>query len=117
MLTIDWLSGHCPVQAEGAFDDAPFYYRSRHGHWTVEMEGCGRIIAEGGDRNGGYMVDDGTPDIVRIWQAYRVWEKEQAQKEADSDPNNELTGVAPKRSPELQKAIETLEKIDWLLKS
>lgn len=37
--------------------------------------------------------------------------------EADSDPNNELTGVAPKRSPELQKAVETLEKIDWLLKS
>ena len=37
--------------------------------------------------------------------------------EADSDPNNELTGVTPKRSPELQKAVETLEKIDWLLKS
>lgn len=26
---IEWLSGNCPVQAEGTFDGVPFYFRAR----------------------------------------------------------------------------------------
>lgn len=29
-LIIDWLSGYCPVQAEGTVDGKPFYFRARH---------------------------------------------------------------------------------------
>jgi hypothetical protein len=36
-LKIDWLSGTCPVQAEGTIDGLPFYFRARHDSWTFTV--------------------------------------------------------------------------------
>lgn len=36
-LKIDWLSGTCPVQAEGTIDGLPFYFRARHDAWTFSV--------------------------------------------------------------------------------
>lgn len=33
-LTIDYLGGNCPVQAEGTLDGHPFYFRARGAHWS-----------------------------------------------------------------------------------
>ena len=33
-LKIDWLGGNCPLQAEGAIDGVPFYFRARGKNWS-----------------------------------------------------------------------------------
>lgn len=35
-VVIRWLGGNCPVQAEGTFDGAPFYFRARGTSVTCE---------------------------------------------------------------------------------
>ena len=43
-LTVDWIGGNCPVQAEGSIDGKRFYFRARGEHWQfhVSDEGDGR---------------------------------------------------------------------------
>lgn len=36
-ITIDYIGGNCPVQAEGAFDNRRFYFRARHDEWRVHV--------------------------------------------------------------------------------
>ena len=36
-VVIDWLDGQCPVQAEGKFDDEPFFFRARGERWYIEV--------------------------------------------------------------------------------
>lgn len=36
-LTIDWLGGNCPVQAEGTISGKPFYFRARGEHWKFSV--------------------------------------------------------------------------------
>jgi hypothetical protein len=36
-LTIAWLSGNCPVQAEGTFDGRAFYFRARGASVTCDV--------------------------------------------------------------------------------
>lgn len=36
-LTVDWLGGQAPVQAEGTVAGRPFYFRSRYAHWTFSL--------------------------------------------------------------------------------
>lgn len=31
---IDWLTGFCPVQAEGTYQGKQFYFRARGNHWA-----------------------------------------------------------------------------------
>ena len=40
-LLIDWISGMCPVQAEGWMDGFPFYFRARHCGWTLTVSAPG----------------------------------------------------------------------------
>lgn len=39
MPVIDWLSGNCPVQAEGTIDGVPFYFRARGCRWSLSVGG------------------------------------------------------------------------------
>jgi hypothetical protein len=34
-IKIDWLGGNCPVQAEGAINGVPFYFRARGDRWSL----------------------------------------------------------------------------------
>jgi hypothetical protein len=88
MFEIEDIVGNCPVQAHGRFDGFPFYYRSRHGRWRVEVgktkdaeppafNGTTQIVLEGDDENGGYMAGQGELDIQRIWLAYRKFQEMQ----------------------------------------
>lgn len=36
-IQIEWLGGNCPVQAEGAINGLPFYFRARGCRWTMEI--------------------------------------------------------------------------------
>lgn len=38
-VLIDSLGGNCPVQAEGIIGPAPFYFRARGEHWSIEIGG------------------------------------------------------------------------------
>ena len=73
-VTFSYLGGHCPTQAEGlAPSGRPFYFRARHGWWTLELgpvgdppdylswSDDGEEIAEGEDPSFGFM----DPDDVR----------------------------------------------------
>lgn len=34
-IKIDYIGGVCPIQAEGTINGEPFYFRSRHQHWSL----------------------------------------------------------------------------------
>jgi hypothetical protein len=34
-IVIDHIGGFCPVQADGTINGVPFYFRSRHTHWSI----------------------------------------------------------------------------------
>ena len=36
-VTIEWIDGWCPVQAEGQFNTIPFYFRARGEKWSIEV--------------------------------------------------------------------------------
>ena len=38
-ITIGWLGGNCPVQAEGTIGGEPFYFRARGDRWTIAIGG------------------------------------------------------------------------------
>lgn len=38
-LTIDWIGGNCPVQAEGTICGKPFYFRARGSKWSIGIGG------------------------------------------------------------------------------
>ena len=38
-IVIDTLYGTCPVQARGAIDGKPFYFRARGGGWSIKIGG------------------------------------------------------------------------------
>ena len=80
---IDELGGACPTQATGRnVDGRPFYFRARHGHWTLELgkpewptdysdwpidhradEPEVFLVAQGEDESHGWMEDD---DVLAI---------------------------------------------------
>ena len=60
-FTIDWLGGACPAQAVGRLaDDRPFYFRARHGEWTLEVGPPGADA----DDDWPVSVRPGTQDLV-----------------------------------------------------
>lgn len=36
-IEIDSIGGFCPCQASGKIHGNPFYFRARHGEWTLEV--------------------------------------------------------------------------------
>src|SRR5690554_1410490 len=54
-LCIEYLGGHCPVQAEGTINGRPFYFRSRGDGWSfgVGDDAVGAAMGEGGWRSAG----------------------------------------------------------------
>lgn len=77
-LTIDYLGGQCPLQAEGTWDGTPFYFRVRHGRWqlglgedpvgeTLKPQGrClkGELPAEYLDWGGGWITEEQAIGII-----------------------------------------------------
>lgn len=38
-VALSWISGYCPVQAEGQFQGVAFTFRARGQRWKLEMDG------------------------------------------------------------------------------
>lgn len=38
-ISIDYIGGNCPVQAEGHVNGKPFYFRARGERWTMSIGG------------------------------------------------------------------------------
>ena len=73
--TVEEIGGACPTQATGrTSDDRPFYFRARHGYWTLERgepgwptdycdwpatrhDGIDSLVADGDDPSNGWMED------------------------------------------------------------
>ena len=69
-IVITGIGGRCPCQAHGTFYGNPFYFRARHGEWTIEVARPGKdpvsnpelFYMEGEDPDDGYMD---TPDAMK----------------------------------------------------
>lgn len=61
-LKIDYFGGQCPVQAEGAIDDNPFYFRARGCSWSLT------IVKPGGDAIAQEAAGDDL--ILHVWGYY-----------------------------------------------
>lgn len=81
---VDSIGGACPTQAEGFTKDGrPFYFRARHGEWTLDVGevgwpdytnwpigdawNTGREVAAGDDPTEGWMEPD---DVLAILDAH-----------------------------------------------
>lgn len=73
-FTVDQIGGACPTQATGRYtaSDRPFYFRARHGGWTLDLGEPGwptdycdwpagafpyECVASGDDPTQGWMAD------------------------------------------------------------
>lgn len=55
--TVDELGGACPTQATGHLADGrPFYFRARHGEWTLHVGPVGASDAD--DFRGNWIIED-----------------------------------------------------------
>lgn len=63
-FTVTQIGGYCPCQADGVFYGFPFYFRARHGDWTLDVALPGNdpvcasapvYHAEGNDPKNGWM--------------------------------------------------------------
>ena len=82
-IKIDTIYGNCPVQAEGAIDGEPFYFRARGEHWSMSIGGDDVV----GEPDWYYDEDYGRGPFVAGWmsveeaklfieQAARQWASE-----------------------------------------
>lgn len=92
--SIEWLSGQCPVQAEGVIGGRKFYFRARWNKWSVSIgdDPVGNpeffYSEPWGDEPGeaGYMPEDtAIVMIIRGLDAYRAWEGENVQEGKTQD--------------------------------
>jgi hypothetical protein len=40
-IVIEYLTGNCPVQAEGTVNGVPFYFRARGARWSIQIAPVG----------------------------------------------------------------------------
>lgn len=63
--TVESIGGACPTQAEGRTpDDRPYYFRARHGEWTLRVgePGWPTCLLDWPDDGDGTYVDSGDDD-------------------------------------------------------
>lgn len=73
-VTITSCGGACPTQAEGTIHGLPFYFRSRHGSWSLQVTNPGLdplsddLVYEecGDDPSRGFMEDDQVMAILAL---------------------------------------------------
>jgi hypothetical protein len=72
-IIIESLGGLCPVQANGTIDGEPFYFRSRHEHWQLEIgPGNTHLVVEAMGQD---LRDDEKADAVRRLPVWRHCER------------------------------------------
>ncbi len=91
-LVIHTIGGYCPCQAEGAFYGNPFYFRARHGRWTIEVARPGSdpinnpelFYLGGQDPTNGYMqLHTAVKEIGRAFEAFVIRYADQISRGAD----------------------------------
>lgn len=65
-VTIDFLGGNCPVQAEGAIDGHTFYFRARGSHWSMEISGGTESLHT-------CLFQFGAPEWQIVWEYDERW--------------------------------------------
>ena len=79
-LIVTSIGGMCPTQAEGTINGNPFYFRARHGEWTLDVPPPGTnpvrarsdealLQMEGDDPSLGVMEKQEVMDILQ--EAYK----------------------------------------------
>jgi len=80
-LVIESVGGYCPCQADGFMHGNPFYFRARHGAWTIEVAfpredpvcNGSLFYMEGDDPKEGYMEPEDA--IAAIGIAFAAFTK------------------------------------------
>jgi hypothetical protein len=67
-VTIERAGGIEPVQVTGTVDGMPFYFRSRHGEWRVEIGAQGQWIYDGGL----YTPDEVVSMLAHVFAMWRA---------------------------------------------
>jgi hypothetical protein len=68
-ILVEWLSGLCPVQAQGWVDEKhAFYFRSRHAEWSMSI-----TKGEAMDLDEAISV---IPDESDVWQYFEDYGKD-----------------------------------------
>lgn len=85
-VQIDWVGGHCPVNAEGTVDGKPFFFKARGRHWSMGIGGADPELEPdwsmreewpGGQFDAGWMTeDDARGCIDKAVAAYAGRDKE-----------------------------------------
>lgn len=88
---VQWLSGLCPVQANGLIDGRPFYFRARHDAWSIRIA-----------KFKGHQTHEIFSDLDAVIDAPDAWEHREKYGE---DPD---AGYMP--------FIEALQFIEWAAK-
>lgn len=74
-VMIDHIGGNCPVQAEGAFDGVPFYFRARGTQVTCDVGADGMEWTWHGPEyewpDAGWISEDTA--LAFIGEAYKAW--------------------------------------------
>lgn len=74
-IEIENIGGCCPCQASGKIYGHPFYFRARHGEWTLDVvaNGCNPVLSEsplfhfeGEDPDNGFMPEYDAMRIIGI---------------------------------------------------
>lgn len=67
-LDVDYMGGACPTQSEGRIQGVPFYYRARHGSWSLSIGedpvGNGEINLMGDDPHAGFVPDEDVMPVL-----------------------------------------------------
>jgi len=97
-VTIERAGGVEPVQVAGTVDGVPFYFRSRHGEWRVEIGAQSPWVYEGGLCS---------PDEVAslLAQAFAVWRTQRGPTDSQSEVRRRLKAY-------IDQQHELLSRID-----
>lgn len=60
---LDWISGFCPVQAEGTFQGKRFYFRARGNRWALYIGNTNPL----GENEWSYSESYGDEPFVAGW--------------------------------------------------
>ena len=101
-LTVDWVGGLCPVQAEGRIDDAEFYFRARGDSWSLSVGGDD-VIGEpdwyheedygDGPYDAGWMTEDEARGFIE--KAARLYMERSADSDGQPDEAKEWRDFDP----------------------
>jgi hypothetical protein len=98
-VTIERAGGVEPVQVAGTVDGVPFYFRSRHGEWRVEIGAQDPWVYEGGL----YSPDEVASVLA---QAFAMWKAQPGITDSQSEVRRGLKAYIDRQHELLRRIVD-----------